>query len=248
MTKNKTQQKTVKSPWEGLKPKPIILGHIRLDEKLQIRDRVDPATANRYANVLKSGKDMPPIKVGIVKGVPYLIDGWHRLEAMRLLGWAEAEALVIDTNRSNARWLAASANLEHGKPLKTREIKEVFRAFVKANKHRKSSGQLLSYRDIGAVIGVSYGTIRNWMIKHFPTTAKEYSGESPDEEDFHGEGGCHDVVQKSDVREWTVRALADVLHEYHSCEDRDDKEVIRTEFRKALTALEDERHWEPKPF
>src|SRR5690606_14857996 len=126
---------------------------LRRDPELQVRRRVDPATVQKYATVLTSGNEMPPISVGVVDGVPLVLDGWHRLAAREQIGLHDVEATVQRCSRREAFWLAAQANLRHGLPLKPSEQRAVFRAFIRARKHRKPNGGLMSYREITRELG-----------------------------------------------------------------------------------------------
>jgi hypothetical protein len=78
-----------------------------------------------------------------------------------------------------AEWQAAAANMDHGVQLKPTERRGVFRAFIRARKHKNRAGQHLSYRDIGAKLGMNHNTLRNWMEKDFPDTFRAMSKEDP---------------------------------------------------------------------
>ena len=54
-------------------------------------------------------------------------------------------------------WFAANGNMEHASPLKTTEYREIFQAFVAAQKHHRVDGSLKSYREIAADIGGARG-------------------------------------------------------------------------------------------
>ena len=50
------------------------------------------------------------------------------------------------------RWAAATANMAHGLPLKPKELRNVFAAYITARQHYKANGRLKSYRDMAATI------------------------------------------------------------------------------------------------
>jgi len=58
-----------------------------------------------------------------------------------------------------AEWLAANGNTEHPSPLKAKEYRRIFQAFVGARKHHRADGSLKCYREIArrrlAVRGVT---------------------------------------------------------------------------------------------
>jgi hypothetical protein len=72
-----------------------------------------------------------------------------------------------------ARWYAAKANTEHGLPLKAKELREVFRAFIDTRQHVLPHG-LMPYRDIAKRIGKPFSTTRNWMKADYPRLFEQY--------------------------------------------------------------------------
>jgi len=167
----------------------ITLTQLTVSPEFQIRRKMDPAFVARYENVIKSGGELPPVKVAKVGEIFILVDGFHRVAARERLGEKAIKAEVIETTRTEARWLAASANLQHGLPLKAAEFREVFRAYIKARRHIQGRGRLKTYREIGEEIGKPHTTIRNWMRKDYPEIFKRYAGD----ENFSGEGGLHEM-------------------------------------------------------
>jgi hypothetical protein len=148
-------------------------------ETLQVRHKLDKGAICRYRDMTRAGKVPPLIKVAeVTEGDTtryYLVDGWHRWEAGALVteGPAPAalvRALVAPMSMSEAAWVAAEANLGHGVPLKSTERVEVFKAFVRAGKHRNRQGYL-SYRDMAGILGYPSSTLQRWMHKHFRNIA-----------------------------------------------------------------------------
>jgi hypothetical protein len=159
-------------------PQPLRIDGIVRDERLQFRP-LDRGTVRRYASVLRAELPLPPVKVAAFNGALILVDGWHRVAALESLGKSDVEAVVEEvTSQRQAEWLAAKANTEHGLPLKAKQYRQVFRAFVRAKKHRREDGTFKSYRQIAADIGGARGhtTIRNWMKKDFPSVARAMGG------------------------------------------------------------------------
>ncbi|MCB4822626.1 ParB N-terminal domain-containing protein [Roseicella aerolata] len=161
---------------------------ISRDPAFQVRERLDPATVERYARVLSNGLNMPPVSVALVRGVPVLVDGWHRITAHERCGIREVPAVVVatDANPSEVLWIAAEANLKHGLRLKPKEVRVAFRAFIRARKHIIPKGRggrealrLMPYREIAQALGgtVSHGTVFNWMRQDFPKIAARYGAQ-----------------------------------------------------------------------
>lgn len=151
---------------------------------LQVRHKLDAGAVRRYRDMTQAGKEPPPIKVGrLPDGRLFLVDGWHRLEAgavqlsTPLAGTGnDVLALVADLSEAEVRWESARANMDHGVPLKRSELRRVFGAFIRAGKHKKPRGGLLSYRELSKALGIGHTTLRNWMMQDFPATARDMGG------------------------------------------------------------------------
>lgn len=153
------------------------IADIAVREDWQVRNKIDHTTVNTYKNIYKNGGTLPPIRVALVGGALRLVDGWHRREALMLLGRTEVEAIVFEATMSGARWEAASSNLTHGLPLKPKEVRKVFNAYVTSRQHYKANGNLKSYRDMEADLNnrVSHRTLNRWMEMDHPKVAKAMS-------------------------------------------------------------------------
>jgi hypothetical protein len=161
-----------------IEPRVLRLEQIVLDDRFQFRP-LDRGTVKKYASAYRADVTMPPVKVADLKGALILTDGWHRVAARESLGEQRVEAIVVPaSSEKEVRWLAAQANLEHGLPLKPKQYREVFRAYIKARRHRNENGSFKSYRDIATELGGARGhtTIRNWMEKDFPGVYRAMGG------------------------------------------------------------------------
>jgi hypothetical protein len=103
----------------------VKIADILLDEKIYPRSRTNWMTAFRYSQAMKAGNKFPPIKLGKFKGKLYLVDGWHRLIAVRdNLHQEFIEAVVDDFRTKREMYLAAiEANVTHGQKLSTFEVR-----------------------------------------------------------------------------------------------------------------------------
>jgi hypothetical protein len=162
---------------------------------------------------------MPPIKVALIEDARVVVDGWHRLAALEKIGRYEVEGEIVKATAREALWLAAQANLEHGLPLKSPEIRAAFRAYIRAQQHRGPRGNLKSYRQIAQELGGvrRYTTIRNWMKKDFRkifdamggadplgATRRSHSGLRHDREEGTRRGPCG--VQRRDLSDGEMGA------------------------------------------
>lgn len=147
----------------------VPLGTIIKHKPFQIRKRLDAGAIRRYREMTTAGMVAPPIKVALIRGRHYLLDGWHRMEAGALTtAGDDVWALVAPMTDKQARWVAADANTGHGVPLKAGEIRGLFGAFIKSGRNKKADGTLMSYRELGAALGKPHTTIRNWVERDFP--------------------------------------------------------------------------------
>lgn len=87
---------------------------IVLDPNLNLRDRLDPETVERYA---EAWDRLPPLAVFEVDGRWLLVDGFHRHAAALARRRATVGAVVQAGTFAEALDFAAAANLAHGLPL-----------------------------------------------------------------------------------------------------------------------------------
>lgn len=168
---NLGSSKAIQSPSQC--PQRVPIHDILRDDTLQVRQRVDPRTIQKYAEAMRADAEFPPVTLAHIGGSLYLVDGWHRVAAAlannQYLIWADISEMTFD----EARWYAAKANTEHGLPLKAKELREVFRAFIDTRQHILPHG-LMPYRDIAKRIGKPFSTTRNWMKADYPRLFEQY--------------------------------------------------------------------------
>jgi len=166
-----------------------------IDQRFQVREKLDGPTITNYRNIYREGRHkLPPVSVGVINGTPVLIDGWHRVAALKLLGEPHVDAEVRQgVSEEEARWLAAQANLAHGLRLRPKEYRQVFRAYIKARCHHVKRGQRMTfkaYREIAADIpGISHVTLFHWMKKDFPKIAHKMSQDGAMTKQGHAPAG-----------------------------------------------------------
>ena len=147
----------------------VPLAAIIKHQPFQVRKALDKAAVRRYGEMTRAGKVAPPIKVALIRGSHYLLDGWHRMAAGALTtAGDDVLALVASMTDKQAMWEAANANTAHGVPLKAAEIRGLFRAFIRSGQHRKAKGKPMSYREMQAALGKPHTTLRNWVRADFP--------------------------------------------------------------------------------
>jgi ParB-like chromosome segregation protein Spo0J len=142
--------------------------HIQLDPRLQSRE-LKETTVKKYADAMRRGETFPPVTVvRDGKDRYYLVDGHHRLAAVRQLrGIDRIAAKIFNGTYTDALWLSWGANRDHGLP---RTHKEKRAAIIAALQHPTWNKK--SDRKIAQHIGCDHktvGGIRRRLVGKFPT-------------------------------------------------------------------------------
>lgn len=232
------------TPWENLTTVPI--RDIVLRPDFQVRFKADQGVIKGYATIYKrNAHKMPPLKVARIGKALVLVDGWHRLAALEKLGESLAYVEIVPCeDERDALWLAASSNLSHGLRLKNKEKVQVFRAYIKAGKHKKNRDDLKSYRDMEADMNgaISYGSIRNWMKRYYPSIFRKMSGQ----DDPPSGDGCPAKrirTMKDETKEYLDMALA-AFRGVESPEDRQELFKMAERVVQAMGQDEPGETWE----
>ncbi|RDI60876.1 ParB N-terminal domain-containing protein [Microvirga subterranea] len=221
-----------------LEVKQVDISQLVRDQAYQVRNKLDKVTIKRYAEVYRSGKTIDPVRVSLVNGVLILVDGWHRVAALELIGIPRADAIITENTEAEALWIAAKANLEHGLALKAAEFRSVFRAYIRARQHIKGKNNYKSYREIGLDIGRRHTTIRNWMIKDFPKIARKMGGT----DEFKGKGEP-EWFSGSDHREPAIRGLDKVYQTFQAMADPEARGSVISHAEQVIQAMKASSNW-----
>jgi ParB-like chromosome segregation protein Spo0J len=117
----------------------VPLHDLVLDPRLNLRDRLDRDTVERYA---EAWNRLPPVTVYKVGGKLYLADGIHRHAAAVLLGRRSMKAEIVAGTFAEALDFVAGANLFHGLPLNRAERRRAIE--VKLRLHHERSDRRLA--------------------------------------------------------------------------------------------------------
>lgn len=206
----KKPKRTPDWPWEVSDVScGVDVAAIKRDTAFQVRAKMLPETARRYAHEMQAGVKFPPVSLADVDGVLYLFSGWHRLEAAAAInGHSAVEATVHTMSKAEALWEAAAANLKHGQPYSSREKRNVLRAYIKAGKHKAGREIVKSYRNIGAELGIKHTTLYRWMEKDHPHTFKAMGKEGTPREN----AGPPEIDPDPETLRRAEQALRDLRH------------------------------------
>ncbi len=130
----------------------VPLNDLVLDPNLNLRDRLDDFTVERYAD---SWDRLPPITVYEVDGKLLVADGFHRHAAAVMLGKRTIPAEIIVGSFTDALDFVASVNLFHGLPLTRSERRRAVEVKLKLHhdwSDRRMSEELAVSRELVAKI------------------------------------------------------------------------------------------------
>lgn len=95
---------------------------IKCDEEIYPRLKVGWLTAFMYAQAMRAKSIFPPILLGTFKQELYLVDGWHRVEAHRILGEKYIRAAIKPYESKRDMFIdAVKLNVTHGRPISPHE-------------------------------------------------------------------------------------------------------------------------------
>jgi hypothetical protein len=224
----------------------LTLAEIVRSKDLQTRP-LDAGTVHRYAQAYKAKTELPPIVVvQIAKGPPMLLDGWHRVTALEQIGSHDVEAEVVEAmNIDGARWLAMKANLTHGLPIKPKQRREVFRAFMRADQWRKGARGAKSLREIGAELGASHNTIRTWMQKDFRRISRDHYSGMSDEAGTWRSGGLRQASRSRTMRDVALESVNAALQAFGGVAKPEERGEVIAKLEGVLKAMRDAGDWKP---
>ena len=130
----------------------VPLDDLVLDPNLNLRDRLDDFTVERYAD---SWDRLPPITVYEVDGKWLVADGFHRHAAAVMLGKRSIPAEIVVGSFTDALDFVASVNLFHGLPLSRAERRRAVEVKLKLHhdwSDRRMSEELAVSRELVAKI------------------------------------------------------------------------------------------------
>jgi ParB-like nuclease domain len=135
-----------------MKIREIPLDDLVLDQNLNLRDRLDDFTVERYAD---SWERLPPITVYNIDERLVIADGFHRHAAAVMLGKRTIRAEIIDGTFTDALDFVSSVNLFHGLPLTRSERRRAVEVKLKLHhdwSDRRMAEELAVSRELVAKI------------------------------------------------------------------------------------------------
>ncbi len=135
-----------------MKIREVPMDDLVLDPNLNLRDRLDDFTVERYAD---SWDRLPPITVYQIEGQLLVADGFHRHAAAVMLGKRTISAEIVEGTMTEALDFVASVNLFHGLPLTRAERRRAVEVKLKLHhdwSDRRMAEELAVSRELVAKI------------------------------------------------------------------------------------------------
>lgn len=228
-------------------PTSVVIADIIMDERIRVR-KINHQTMRKYAQAYELGERLPPVDIIQEKGtgILYLWDGWHRVEALKDLGRVSVEAYTEEGTFQDAQRRAATANLDHGKPLSGEEKKNAFILFMESGAFLIREGRRTykkSYREIVEEFKgvISKSSISRWM-KTKPRLQKIhrkwYQDEQPKPtEDYIKLNAARREANAGKNIEKTKQALIDAFTYFQEIPGIADKEALLKAAQKTVKSM-----------
>lgn len=116
----------------------------------------DPRRVSRYAACMRDGDVFPPIKVELWSNGKYrILDGLHRIEAVKEIGHEEIESTIVYLDNTSALLYAARQN-RYGKDLTDNDAESIARREFTRNPR-------VTNKEIAQAVGRSEATISGYL-------------------------------------------------------------------------------------
>ena len=101
----------------------LAMKQVNTDEKYYPRMKWGWQTAYQYAMAMKAGAEFPAIEVAKIDGKYHLLDGRHRLEALKMNGEKHVQAMINTSVKTFDKLFleAINRNVVHGRPFSVQE-------------------------------------------------------------------------------------------------------------------------------
>jgi hypothetical protein len=109
----------------------INITDITIDESMQVRAGLDEPTVSQYEESLREGAAFPQVLVWAEGGAYILLDGFHRVEAMRRAGFIDTDAKQFTGSKSEATIAAVVANARHGLRLTGKDLRAAIAKLIR---------------------------------------------------------------------------------------------------------------------
>ena len=169
----------------------VLVSNIIVEPSFQSTNRDDRRVVKEYAGKIDAGVDITLIDLAEVNGSLVLIDGFHRLEAYKALGWDEVEARVTPITEHGARMAAIKANTTNSLHLNDKQKWEKVERAYKMGWYKDENDMARKFEDMAADINYirTAKQISAWMFKYHKKTYNWIMKGRKKQRKFKGGGG-----------------------------------------------------------
>lgn len=130
------------------------ISEITIDKEFQIRAEIDNPTVQKYAELYGENTRFPALSVWETDEQNILIDGFHRIAAMKEAGYVECEVIVFSGTKTQAMVEAARSNHSHGRPLTGADLRATIAKLIECDRE-------MSNASIATAAGCSGHTVQS---------------------------------------------------------------------------------------
>lgn len=180
------------------------ISELEFDSEIYPRMKVGWQTAYQYAQAMKAGSEFPAILVGTLNRKYHVIDGWHRIEALKMLKEENVPAIIKEFKTKKEMFVeAVRVNSKHGRQLSVQEKARIIHKLGKLK---------FSLKEISKIVKVPLDKIEIFKARTIigpngtpvyqkSVTAKAGITEPIDQESFNVRSVKHLLVQLVELLE-----------------------------------------------
>jgi hypothetical protein len=194
----------------------INISDITFDDELYPRARSNWMTIVDYKESMVTGAKFPPIILALLNKKLYLVDGKHRVEAVRQLGLKKVKAIIhTGWNRNKIYQEAVRANISHGQPLSPYE-KRIIAVRLLEMKMKRS--------EVSNLVQVSMDRLDNFIAERL---VNSMTGKPISEEDLKNSYETGQVILKSSLKHLAGGNIPDIANIQKGCYSRNQVSIIK---------------------
>ena len=135
----------------------VLISDVIVDSRYQFRESTDPELVQDYTMQIINGVEFPPVEGFRTEGGLLLVDGFQRLEAMKIADKRKIQVRIHEGNERDALLYALAANKTHGARLSNAD-KRKKGMFVLHDPELS----LLSDNKLAELTGITQQALSNW--------------------------------------------------------------------------------------
>ncbi len=176
----------------------VEIARIRTDGQTQGRVSVDESVVSEYIELMNDGVEFPPVRAWFDGSAYWLVDGFHRLAAVRAIGQSRIAAEVLRGPLEEAQWDSYAANSSHGLRRTNADLETIVKRVLVHPKSRQ-----LSNNQIAKHLNMPESTLRRW--KKRLSLSLPLSADHSNASTIAIRGGNHYVIRTANIGKSPVK-------------------------------------------